>query len=451
MQDRTQVEIQLQMAYDVLAGDHSNPHLQPATWTPLDSAPSPPIRTVARMNRPDWPKNVICLGTDWYSPLESSVRQIVSEFRHRGCRVLWINPIPIRFPNMRRPDVRRKVANKVRTQSRLLRHPAPGVFVYSPIYLPLFTPAGMRLNRIAVSFQVAVLQSVLWFRTPLVIASEFTAWYAMPAIHHHRFFFHVADKISAFREVANQADKRARLESMEAEIVRHADVAGCSSRLIYQHVVEVDKAQKGQPERILYLPHAIDARVFAAAADQPDPEDIAALPRPIAGYYGSLTQTNDKATFLHAAKSLPEWTFVFIGKIAGDYDELAAQPNVRFMGPRPHKDIPRYGRCFDVCFMGWLEHEWITNSFPLKTVEYLTLGKPIVSSSRINEISQSFPGLIRFTDNADDFVRALVEERQMDTTERERARRTATAQFTWQHYVDTVLAAFAPSGKGGAS
>lgn len=402
------------------------------------------------MNRPDWPRNVICLGTDWYSPLESSVRQIVSEFRHRGCRVLWVNPIPIRFPNMRRPDVRRKVANKVRTQSRLLRHPTQGVFVYSPIYLPLFTPAGMRLNRMAVSLQILALQIILGFRNPLVIASEFTAWYAMPAIRHHRFFFHFADKISAFREVANHADKRARLEAMEAEIIRQADVAGCSSRLIYEHVIAAASEQRGRSNGILYLPHAIDARVFAAAANQPDPDDIRALPRPIAGYYGSLTQTNDKATFLYATKALPDWTFVFIGKVAGDYDELAAQPNVRFLGPRAHKDIPRYGRCFDVCFMGWLEHEWITNSFPLKTVEYLNLGKPVVSSSRISEIALTFPGLIRFTDNVDDFVRALVDEHQLDSVERANARREATARFTWQHYVDTVLDAFGRMDRGGA-
>lgn len=398
------------------------------------------------MTRPDWPRHLICLGTDWYSPLESSVKQIVSEFRHRGCKVLWINPIPIRFPDMKRPDVRKKVANKVRTQSKLLRHPAPDVYVYSPLYLPVFTPSGMRLNRLAVSLQVAALQAILGLHKPLVVASEFTAWYAMPALKRHHFFFHVADKISSFREVSNQPEKRARLEAMEAEIVRQADVAGCSSRLIHEHVLNVARAQGRRTDRLLYLPHAIDARIFEAASAQPDPEDIRDLPRPIAGYYGSLTQTNDKATFLHAARALPDWSFVFIGRIAGDYDELAAQPNVHFLGPRPHKDIPRYGRCFDVCFMGWLAHEWITNSFPLKTVEYLGLGKPVVSSSHITEIATSFPGLIRFASDPADFARALSEEYAQDSPDRAATRRAATAQFTWQHYVDAVLTAFDQNG-----
>lgn len=399
------------------------------------------------MTDPSSPRTIICLGTDWYSPLESSIRQITTEFRRRGSRVLWINPLPIRFPSVKRPDFRKKVINKAKTHTKLLRRPAPDVHVYSPLYLPVFTPLGMKINRILVSLQVYLVQMLLGFRSPLVLGSEFTCWYAMPAIRRHKFFFHFADKISAFREVASFPEKRKVLEDMEAEIIREADVSGCSSRLIHQHVLDAAAKAGLSPAGILYLPHAIDARVFEEARSLPDPADIAGLPRPIAGYYGSLTQANDKETFFEAAKAMPDWSFVFIGRTVGDYDELAALDNVHFLGPKPHADIPRYGRCFDVCFMGWLPHEWITNCFPLKTMEYLLLGKPIVCSCRIDEVAESFPGLIRFTEGAEGFARGLAEEKKNDTPALAEKRREAVGDFTWESYVNKVLAAFADPGE----
>jgi glycosyltransferase involved in cell wall biosynthesis len=293
-----------------------------------------------------------------------------------------------------------------------------------------------------VSFQVFLVKNLLGFRAPFVIGSEFTCWYSMPAIRRHPFFFHFADKISAFREVASIPEKRRFLEDMEFEIIREANVSGCSSRLIHQHVLDA-ASNRGLPtDGILYLPHAVDARVFDESQNQTDPADIADLPRPIAGYYGTLTQANDKETFLAAAKALPDWSFVFIGKVVGDYDELAALGNVHFLGPKAHADIPRYGRCFDVCFMGWLPHEWITNCFPLKTMEYLFLGKPIVCSCRIDEVAKNFPGLIRFTNNSEEFVRGLVEEFAHDSSARVEERRDAVGDFTWEAYVDKVLGAF---------
>jgi len=394
-----------------------------------------------------WPKNIICLGTDWYSPLESSIRQITTEFRRRGCRVLWINPLPIRFPSTKRPDFHKKIVNKAKTHSRLLKKPAPDVHVYSPLYLPLFSGWGMKINRLLVSTQVGLVRLFLGFRSPLVLGSEFTCWYAMPVLRRLPLFFHFADKISAVREVQSNPARRRVLEKMEGEILAEADVSGCSSRLIHQHVLEVASSRGMPVERILYLPHAVDARIFDNAQNQTDPADIADLPRPIAGYYGSLTQANDKETFLAAAKALPDWSFVFIGKAVGDYEQLAALDNVHFLGPKAHADIPRYGRCFDVCFMGWLPHEWITNCFPLKTMEYLLLGKPIVCSGRIDEVAHNFPGLIRFTNDPEEFIKGLVEEWTHDSPDRAQRRQEAVGDFTWETYVDKVLQAFAETGK----
>ena len=392
------------------------------------------------MPRSTWPENVICFGTDWYIPLESSVKQIVGELRERGARVLWVNPLPIRFPDVKRPDFWKKVKGKARTHARFVTKVDDGLYVYSPLYLPVFKSWAWRVNRWLVALQIAVLRVALRMRAPLVVGSEFTCWFALPALRRDRFFFHFADKISAFREVSSRPDKRRVLEDMEREIIAACSLAGCSSRSIHTHVLAQARRTGTDETKILYLPHAINHRLFAAADDRSPPADLAAIPGPIAGYFGSLTEANDKPTFLAAARALPDWSFAFVGQVRGNYDELAALPNVHFLGPKPHAEIPAYGACFDVCFMGWLPHEWITNCFPLKTLEYLALGKPVVCSVPITELAETFPEHVVFTQTAQEFAAALVAARDADGPERRAARRGAVGDFTWRAYVDKVLA-----------
>lgn len=382
------------------------------------------------------PRDIICFGSDWYSASVVSIRQIVEEFHARGSRVLWINPVPVRFPSAKGKDFLKKVSNKARTHSRFLSRQGGGLYVYSPVYLPLYKGPGFFLNRVIVSLQVLVLRFLLGMRRPLVLGSAFTAWFALPAVRGLPLVFHFADKISAFREVSNEPRRRRVLEDMERAIVRAATLATCSSQAILEHV----RAVAGEDaDKAVLLPHAVKADAFLGEEQLLQPPDLEGLPRPLAGYFGSLTQTNDQETFLAAARALPDWSFVFIGKVLGDYSALEAEPNVHFLGPRPHADIPAYGASFDVCFMGWRAHEWIANCFPLKTLEYLALEKPVVCAGRIEEIVSRFPDLVRTTRTTAEFIEALRQEQSEDSPERRARRREAVRRETWHSRVDEVL------------
>lgn len=386
-------------------------------------------------DRPARPRDVICLGTDWYSASIVSVRHIVEELHDRGSRVLWVNPVPIRFPNARGKDFWNKVQTKARTHSRLLSRKGDRLWVYSPLYLPIYRGPGFLLNRIVISAQILALRLILGMWRPLVVGSAFTVWFALPAIRGLPMVFHFADKISSFREVASIPERRRVLERMEAAIAAAATVATCSSRSIHEHVLGLT----GDDRKARYLPHALKTSAFLGAQAPVPPADLAALPRPVAGYFGSLTQTNDKDVFLAAARSLPGWSFVFIGRVAGDYGELQALPNVHFLGPRPHAEIPAYGAGFDISFMGWRAHEWISNCFPLKTLEYLALGKPIVCSSRIDELSERFPGYVRIAEGAEAFTEALVAELAADSADKAEQRRRLVEHESWSSRVDQIL------------
>jgi hypothetical protein len=386
------------------------------------------------------PKDIICFGTDWYSPSQVSIRQIVDEFHERGSRVLWINPIPVRFPSAKKADFWNKVQYKAKTHAKFLSKKENGFYVYSPIYIPVYRGPGFILNRVIISLQVLLVRLVLGFRKPLVLGSTYTAWFGMPAIRKLPFVFHFADKISSFREVADRPDRRQILEKMESEIVAASTLSTCSSVSIYEHVLTLSGGDKS---KVRYLPHAVKGNAFFA----PDgdslkfskPDDIADLPQPIAGYFGSLTATNDQETFIYAAETMKNWNFVFIGRVSGDYSRLKELPNVYFLGPRVHQQIPSYGSSFDVCFMGWKDHEWIKNCFPLKTLEYLALEKPIVCSCHIDEISTRFPQFVKNSTSREEFAELLERELESDSDAKRVARHDAVIQETWSSRIDEIL------------
>ena len=124
--------------------------------------------------------------------------------------------------------------------------------------------------------------------------------------------------------------------------------------------------------------------------------------------------------------------------MAGDYTELASFKNVFFLGQKPYEEIPVYGKFFDVGFMGWLPHEWITNCSPIKAVEYLALGKPVICSSYIAELEKYAP-LVQITRTPKEYVAALREAHAQNNSELVKRRLDCVKEYTWDVHVDTIL------------
>ncbi len=383
--------------------------------------------------------SIICLGTDWYSPTKSSTSQVIDCFYRRGMRVVWINPVPVRFPSTKRSDFWYRVQSQAQIHARFLAKPKESFYVYSPVYFPAFSAIAMRFNRLIITAQVIGLRHILRMPSPLFFYSAYTAWYALPALQRSPSVFHFADKMSAFRETSTNSKRRLALDNMETELIRAAKVVTCSSQCIYEHA----RHKAGdQAAKVVYLPHGVPIAQFRAVLEGnvAIPADLKDIPKPIAGYFGTLTEANDKGTFAYAAQHCPDWSFVFIGKVGSDYSELASFRNVFFLGQKPYEEIPVYGKFFDVCFMGWLPHEWITNCSPIKALEYLALGKPVICSSYIGELKNYEP-FVCITRTPGEFVSALREAYARNTAELARARLELVSHYSWDAHVQTIIKA----------
>ena len=140
-----------------------------------------------------------------------------------------------------------------------------------------------------------------------------------------------------------------------------------------------EKIQLIAPNKeIELLLHGVDFEHFSVPVPlSTEISQIRSKGLPVAGYFGSLSDANDKEVFLALANN--GFSVVIIGQILGDYSELKEHPNIYFIGPVKYNLLPSWAQGFDVALLNWRMHDWIENCFPVKTLEYLACGLPIVS------------------------------------------------------------------------
>jgi hypothetical protein len=375
---------------------------------------------------------VVCFaGDDYWTSNPHSRYHFMHSLRRRGHPILWINSIGMHMPRLGKKGFGRRVMGKLRSWSRFLVEAHPGFHVMSPIALPLFgRPALARLADRSIESQVRYAYRRLGIRDPLVFASIPSYAEVILRLPRDGMIYYYSDKYDSHRNITARDEIRRR----DGLLFDAADAVFCVSR-------EIHASLRDRRPHVHYLPHAVDSHHFAAAlaSDEPEPADLAAIPHPRVGYYGSLGDGVDRALILHAARALPSHQFVLVGKVLADFGELAALPNVHMLGMKPYAEIPRYGKGFDVGLMLFIPNEWTYNCSPLKTKEYLSLGMPVISCP-IREIELELSDVVATVTDGPQLVAAIEHALATDSPALRTQRIARVREDTWDARVEQMLA-----------
>jgi GT2 family glycosyltransferase/glycosyltransferase involved in cell wall biosynthesis len=98
----------------------------------------------------------------------------------------------------------------------------------------------------------------------------------------------------------------------------------------------------------------------------------------VIGYFGAIAPWFDVDLLVRVAKERPQYSFVLVG---GVFDvEIPPLPNVHLLGQQPYELMPAYLREFDVCIIPFVVSNVTAATDPVKVYEYLSQGKPVVST-----------------------------------------------------------------------
>jgi glycosyltransferase involved in cell wall biosynthesis len=189
--------------------------------------------------------------------------------------------------------------------------------------------------------------------------------------------------------------------------------------------------ERGRPAT--YLPNGCDAEFFADVDDAVPAADVD-LPGPIAGVVGQINSRTDLALLEAVADS--GMSLLLIGPKEPDFEperfeRLAARPNVRYLGARPFEQLRSYLKVIDVGLVPYGFTEFNRWSFPLKTLEYLAAGRPVVATS-LPAVRWLDTDLIALADSPEDFAAAAMREARLATEPALVARRRAfAAKHSW--------------------
>lgn len=315
---------------------------------------------------------VVLATADWDNPLWTNKQQLSSRWGAAGHKVLYVESLGLRRPGVSGRDLGR-MWRRLKRANRL-RAAASGVWVFSPLVIPLHDSAWVRkLNRRLLAnrlrramSRIGMTDAVLWTYNPLAVDQ-------LVGMEWSGVVYHCVDELAGSPGIPSEL-----IEHSEAELCRTAD-------LVVVSATGLADGPRSVARRLEYLPNAADFELFhRAVRDGPIPEDLARIDRPRVGFFGAISDYKLDLELLEGVfRRRPEWQLVLVGPIGeGDPGTRVAAlqqlPNVHFMGSRSREELPGYLQGFDVCLLPNRLNRYTRHMFPLKFFEYLSAGKPVV-------------------------------------------------------------------------
>jgi teichuronic acid biosynthesis glycosyltransferase TuaH len=171
--------------------------------------------------------------------------------------------------------------------------------------------------------------------------------------------------------------ERGRIEREERSQLRHADVAVVISKQLADRWTSL-----GFDRPIVIIPNGVDTAAYRGLHAVAPAAGID-LVRPVAGLVGQLSNRIDirllesvvaaDCSLLIVGPHDPSWE-------PRRFEQLISHPRVKWVGPVPFAQLPPFLKSIDVGLTPYVDTEFNRASFPLKTLEYLAAGKPVVST-----------------------------------------------------------------------
>lgn len=242
-----------------------------------------------------------------------------------------------------------------------------------------------------------------FLKPPIIFTlSPFYGW-AINRVRPQKIIYYVSDDYGMF-----SGNNKNIFDSYEEYFVPNCDGVLTVSNLLYQKKKKYNK-------NTIKIYNATNPDLFAPYKIS-KPKDMQKFNGKVVGCVGKIDDWYDLEFVDEIAQIQTKLNFVFIGPLVRSVDRILSE-NLYFLGQKEYDEIPNYIHSFDVCIIPYKNTERIkTVDMPLKLLDYLAAGKPVIAKN-INVI-KSTKKLYKICNDIDGFNSALIEALEEDETYR---------------------------------
>lgn len=367
--------------------------------------------------------DLIVFGED-FGGLPSSTQHLVSRLADSR-KVVWVNSIGLRQPKLSFGDAKR-AAYKLMGKSKAHYQPMakandnPNITIVNLKTIP--APASNFACSLAKKWMLSQLLPIIeqqQLQSPILWSSLPTAADLCGELNEAAVVYYCGDDFESLAGVDHHT-----VRNHEKKLVEKADLIFAAS----SNIKTKFPAQKTE-----LLPHGVDVELFATPA--PRAHDLPNGDRPIAGFYGSLSEWLDYELVRELTAKMTDWDFVFIGPNEKNQLQLPKTDNLFYLGAKPHHLLPQYSQHWNVSLLPFKHNSQIEACSPLKLMEYLAANRPIVTTD--------FPALAPYKNhvqvaNSAELMEQAIRQVQNDTPNT----RPLVGQDSWDkrsEFVDRML------------
>lgn len=368
---------------------------------------------------------IIFSSDDWNCGLKTSKYHIAIRLSRKN-RVLFVNSIGLRNPTLKSNDMFR-IFNKVFEWFRGPKKESPNLFVYSPIVLPFHSlKVAQIVNRFILRFSLNLVRIKLNMQKPLILIFTPNFYDVLGYLNESAIIYYCIDELAGTKDIDVSL-----LISKEKALLRKADCVIVCSKVL-------ESIKSLLHPRVYYVPHGVNWELFRKGLEDNlhVPSDIKDIKSPIIGFYGFITHWVDLDLIKFVALSHPEWSIVLIGPSLLDIKSLLKTKNIHYLGPKAFESLPYYTSKFDVATIPFKINEITLNSNPLKALEYLASGRPVVST-KIPEL-KNFGNMVYIADTYKEFVECIERSLLENSSEKIYERSEAVKNESWDSRIELI-------------
>ncbi|MCX5781727.1 MAG: glycosyltransferase [Elusimicrobia bacterium] len=377
-------------------------------------------------------ENIICFGfAEWDNPYKTNQHHLMSRLSANN-RILFIESLGLRRPTFQKKDIFR-IFKRVIKWLKGIRTSKPNLFVFAPLVLPFHRYRFIRnFNNWFLGKQLDIVIAKLKLNNPIIWTYIPNAVEYLARWKEKLCIYHCVDDISANPLVPKEA-----FHELEEMLLKKVNIVFASSKPLFEQKIKFNK-------NTYYLPNVADFDHFnkADSKDIPLAEELEKIPSPRLGFMGAISEYKlDFELLAFLAEKHPEWSIILIGDTGegekkADLSSLIKNKNIYFLSGKQYNQLPMYLKGFDICLLPNKINQYTKNMFPMKFFEYLSSGKPIISTN-LDSLNE-FKELFYLSDGKEEFEENVLKALKENSEELKNKRIELAKQYTWEKRIEQM-------------